>query len=173
VLGAVLFLALMYGPFGGNQTVIRFRSTFQGTKDESYNVRTQNRHFIQPYIYYHPIGGGLGTTGAYGAQVNPGHPLAGFPTDSGYLRKALEIGWIGLFLVVLLYYSIIRAAIRGYFQCTNKRARSIYAAATACMFSFYVAEFAQDAIGQITDMVVYYPMIGIILQLKNYDKEIT
>jgi cell division protein FtsW (lipid II flippase) len=135
-------------------------------------VRETNRKFIQPYIYRHPIGGGLGTTGAYGAAVNPGHELAGFPTDSGYLRKALEIGWVGLLLVILLYYAVIRAGIRGYFQCTNERARLIYAGATACMFSFYVAEFAQDSIGQITDMVVYYPMIAIILQLKKYEKEI-
>jgi putative inorganic carbon (HCO3(-)) transporter len=172
LLGGLVFLAIMYGPFSGNATVFRFRSTFSGSKDESFNVRETNRKFIQPYIYRHPIGGGLGTTGAYGAAVNPGHELAGFPTDSGYLRKALEIGWLGLLLVVLLYYAVIRAGIRGYFQCTNERARLIYAGATACMFSFYVAEFAQDSIGQITDMVVYYPMIAIILQLKKYEKEI-
>ena len=101
-----------------------------------------------------------------------GHELAGFPTDSGYLRKALETGWIGLLLVIALYYSIIRAGIRGYFQCTNERVRLIYAGATACMFSIDVAEFAQDSIGQITDMVVYYPMIAIILRLKDFDKGI-
>jgi len=168
---ALAFLVLLLGPFGGNPTVNRFRTTFSGQKDESYNVREQNRKFVQPYIYHHPIGGGLGTTGEYGSKVNPGHFLAGFPTDSGYLRKALEIGWIGLFLVLLLYYSILRAAIRGYFQCSNPRARLIYAAAAGYFFSFYVAEFAQDAVGQVTDIVVYYPMIALVLQLKNHEKE--
>ena len=172
VFAVIAFLVLMFGPFGTNPTVNRFRSTFSGDRDESYNVRTTNRHFIQPYIYKHPIGGGLGTTGDYGAQFNPGHFLAGFPTDSGYLRKALEIGWIGLFLVVLLYYSILRSAIRGYFECTNERAKLIYVAAAGYMFSFYVAEFAQDAIGQVTDIVVYYPMIALIMQLKKYEKQI-
>jgi putative inorganic carbon (hco3(-)) transporter len=172
VLGGLVFLAVMFGPFSGNATIYRFRSTFSGSKDESFNVRELNRRYIQPYIYRHPIGGGLGTTGAYGAAVNPGHELAGFPTDSGYLRKALETGWIGLLLVIALYYTVIRAGIRGYFQCTNERVRLIYAGATACMFSFYVAEFAQDSIGQITDMVVYYPMIAIILRLKDFDKGI-
>jgi hypothetical protein len=171
-LAVMAFLLLMFGPFSGNATINRFRTTFSGNKDESFNVREINRKAIQPYIHAHPIGGGLGTTGAFGAAFNPGHFLAGFPTDSGYLRKALEIGWIGLVLVALLYYTVIRAAIRGYFQCTNERARLIYAAATGCMFSFYVAEFAQDAIGQITDIVVYYPMIALILQLKNHEKEI-
>jgi putative inorganic carbon (hco3(-)) transporter len=167
------FLVLMFGPFAANPTVNRFRSTFSGNKDESYNTRITNRKYIQPYIYTHPIGGGLGTTGTYGAQINPGHFLAGFPTDSGYLKKALEIGWVGLFLVIFLYYSILRTAIRGYFGCTNERAKLIYAAAAGYMFSFYVAEFAQDAIGQITDVVVYYPMIAVILNLQRHEKEIT
>jgi putative inorganic carbon (hco3(-)) transporter len=172
VFAVAAFLLLMFGPFGGNPTVNRFRTTFTGSQDESFNVRNVNRKSIQPYIYFHPIGGGLGTTGAYGAEVNPGHYLAGFPTDSGYLKKALEIGWIGLFLIVALYYSVVRAGIRGYFQCRNEKARNIYAAATCCMFSFYVAEFAQDAVGQITDIVIYYPMIAVILRLKEFEHEI-
>jgi putative inorganic carbon (hco3(-)) transporter len=172
VFAVAAFLLLMFGPFGGNPTVIRFRTTFTGSQDESFNVRNVNRKSIQPYIYYHPFGGGLGTTGVYGAQVNPGHFLAGFPTDSGYLKKALEIGWVGLFLIVALYYCVVRAGIRGYFQCRNEKARNIYAAATCCMFSFYVAEFAQDAVGQITDIVVYYPMIAVILRLKEFEHEI-
>jgi putative inorganic carbon (HCO3(-)) transporter len=172
IVAVLAFLVFMFGPFAANPTVNRFRSTFSGNKDESYNTRVTNRKYIQPYIYTHPIGGGLGTTGTYGAQINPGHFLAGFPTDSGYLKKALEIGWVGLFLVIFLYYSILRAAIRGYFGCTNERAKMIYAAAAGYMFSFYVAEFAQDAIGQITDVVVYYPMIAVILNLQKHEKEI-
>jgi cell division protein FtsW (lipid II flippase) len=173
VAAGMVFLVLMFGPFSGNPTINRFRTTFTGNQDESYKVRNTNRRSIQPYIYYHPIGGGLGTTGAYGVANNPGHFLAGFPTDSGYLKKALEVGWIGLFLIVILYYCIVRAGIRGYFQCRNEKAKNIYAAATCCMFSFYVAEYAQDAVGQITDIVVYYPMIALILRLKNFEHEIT
>ncbi|HET6252716.1 MAG TPA: O-antigen ligase family protein [Puia sp.] len=173
VFAVAAFLLLMYGPFGGNPTINRFRTTFTGSQDESFNIRNVNRKSIQPYIYYHPIGGGLGTTGAYGAQVNPGHFLAGFPTDSGYLKKALEIGWIGLFLIVALYFSVVRAGIHGYFHCKNEKAKNIYVAATCCMFSFYVAEYAQDAVGQITDIVIYYPMIALILRLREFEYEIT
>lgn len=172
VFAVIAFLVLMFGPFASNPTVNRFRSTFSGDKDESYNVRKTNRKYIQPYMWTHPIGGGLGTTGTYGAQINPGHFLAGFPTDSGYMRKVLEVGWIGFSLVMLLYYLILRAAIRGYFECKSDKAKLIYAAAAGYMLSFYVAEFAQDAIGQITDIVVYYPMIAIILRLKKFDHEV-
>lgn len=172
-LAAGVFAVLMFGPFSGNATINRFRTTFTGNQDESFNVRSINRKKVQPYIYKHPIGGGLGTTGPFGAQYNPGHFLAGFPPDSGYMKKALEIGWIGLFLVMGFYYFVARAGIHGYFASRTEKAKNVYAAATCCMFSFYVAEFAQDAVGQITDMVVYYPIMAIILRLKDFDSEIS
>jgi hypothetical protein len=172
-LALAVFAVLMFGPFSGNATINRFRTTFTGNKDESFNVRSINRKRVQPYIYSHPIGGGLGTTGPFGATYNPGHFLAGFPPDSGYMKKALEIGWIGLLLALILYFYVARAGIHGYFASATDKARNIYAAATCCMFSFYVAEFAQDAVGQITDMVIYYPMIAIILRLKDFDAQIS
>jgi putative inorganic carbon (HCO3(-)) transporter len=161
------FAVIMYGPIYGNQTVNRFRSTFNSTNDESYKVRERNRAFIQPYIYSHPIGGGLCTTGAAGLHYNPSHYLAGFPPDSGYLKKALETGWIGLIIICVLYFVILKNSIRGYFESKNKNIKLIFAACCGCLFSFYIADFAQDAIGQITDTVVYYPIIALTLRLRT------
>jgi putative inorganic carbon (HCO3(-)) transporter len=172
VFAGAIFLVLLYGPFYGNATINRFRTTFTGTQDESFKVREVNRAFIQPYIHSHPIGGGLMTTGAGGLRFNPHHRLSGFPPDSGYLKKALEAGWIGLGLICILYYAILRTGIKSYFQCRNENIRVIYAASISSIFSFYIAEFAQDAIGQITDIVVYYPIIAIMLTLKNSDKHV-
>jgi len=170
IVAGSLFIILIYGPFYGNATLNRFRTTFTATQDASYKVREQNRAFIQPYIYSHPIGGGLMTTGAGGLRFNPGHYLAGFPPDSGYLKKALETGWIGLAIICALYYVIVMSGVKGYFNCNEPRSKILYAAATAAIFTFYIAEFAQDAIGQITDLVVYYPLIAIILKLKYIEE---
>ncbi|MGN6213164.1 O-antigen ligase family protein [Parafilimonas sp.] len=164
------FVALMYGPFYGNATVNRFRTTFNSTNDDSYKVRETNRAFIQPYIYSHPIGGGLCTTGAGGLRFNPSHYLAGFPPDSGYLKKALETGWIGLIFICVLYFVVLKNCIRGYFDTDDADAKVLYAASCAFLFSFYIADFAQDAIGQITDTVVYYPIIALTLKLKDFRK---
>jgi hypothetical protein len=46
----------------------------------------------------------------------------------------------------------------------------MYAAATAACFAFYVGDFSQVAIGQITDVMVYYPLIALILKLKEFDQ---
>ena len=169
VAATMIFLFLLYGPYI-NTTIIRFRTSFMGSDDESYKVRDVNRAAIRPYIHTHPIGGGLGTTGASGLRFNRGHYLAGFPPDSGYLRKALETGWVGLGLICVLYFIILKFGIRAYFRCRDDTHRLLYAACTAAIFSFYIAEFAQEAIGQITDVVVYYPLIAIMLRQYQMDR---
>ena len=170
IITTLVIIVIIYGPFYSNATLNRFRSTFESGKDKSYIVRQMNRKFIQPYIYAHPIGAGLGTTGAGGLKYNPGHYLAGFPPDSGYLKKALETGWIGLIIIMILYFAVSKNVIRGYFRSKNKNIKLIYGASTACIFAFYVAEFPSDAIGQITDIVVYYPLVALILKLKYFDE---
>lgn len=168
VVSALAYVVLMYGPFYGNATINRFRTTFNSTDDDSYKVREVNRAFIQPYIYSHPIGGGLCTTGAGGLRFNPSHYLAGFPPDSGYLKKALETGWIGLIIICVLYFVVLKNCIRGYFDANDPNIKILFAACCAFLFSFYIADFAQDAIGQITDTVVYYPLIAITLRLRDF-----
>jgi putative inorganic carbon (hco3(-)) transporter len=165
----VIFLFLLYAPIQ-NAQVDQFRQTFEAGNDASFNVREVNRKMIQPYIYRHPIGGGMGTTGGEGLELNAGHPLAGFPPDSGYLKKALEMGWIGFGLICVLYFQILKTGIHGYFTCKNEKIKFVFAGCTASIFSFYIGDFTQVAIGQITDIVVYYPFIAIMLKLRNIDK---
>lgn len=164
IICTMLFAVLMYGPYN-NATINRFRTSFSGTKDDSYNVRVINRATKQPYLHSHPFGGGLGTTGPSGKRFTPQHELAGFPPDSGYLRKALETGWVGLLLVCALYFTILRFGVRRYFKARNQQFKMLCAACTSSIFAFYLAEFGQEAIGQVTDIVVYYPMIAILLKV--------
>jgi hypothetical protein len=163
LIGGAIFLVIMYGPFS-NATINRFRTTFSGTKDESYKVRVVNKAFIQPYIQSHPIGGGMGTTGGNGRTYNPSHFLAGFPPDSGYMKFALELGWLGLAIILVLYFNILKNAIHKYFTAKDPEVKTILAATICLFFSFYVAQFAQDSMGQITDIVVYFPLVAITLR---------
>ncbi len=163
----MIFVVLMYGPYN-NATINRFRTSFSGSKDDSYNVRVVNRASKQPYLRSHPFGGGVGTTGPSGKRFTPGHELAGFPPDSGYLRKALETGWMGLLIVIGLYFTILRYGVRRYFKTRNARFKMLCAACTSSIFGFYLAEFGQEAIGQITDIVIYYPMIAMLLKVEKF-----
>lgn len=169
----IVLAVLLFGPGESNGTIRRFRSTFSGTKDESYKVRVMSRAFIQPYIRSHPIGGGLGTTGFAGEVDHPGHYLANFQPDSSYVKRAAETGWIGLAIVCVLYFLTLKLGISRYFRARNEKVKVIACACATCMFAFYIAEFAQVAIGGISDVIVYYPMLAMILRLKNYDQNST
>jgi cell division protein FtsW (lipid II flippase) len=169
-LAAMVFAAALYAPIYSIASLNRFRSSFAGTHDASYQVREMDRAFIQPYIYSHPIGGGLGTTGNVGKSLNPGQPLAGFQTDDGYLRIALEMGWIGLIILCAMNYVILRTAVRAYFRCEDEAIRRIYMAAIGCMFAFTVAELAQEMIGQFGDDIVFFTVLAVILRASNLDK---
>lgn len=165
------FLILMYGPLQSIGTVRRFRSTFIGTQDQSYKVRLEARAFIQPYVRSHPIGGGLGTTGFNGAKEHPGHPLANFQPDGSYVVKATETGWVGLILVCILYFMVMRTGIRGFFKARSPDVKVYYGACLSAIFSFYVGEYTQLAVGGVTDSLVYFPLIAIMLNLKYFDTD--
>jgi len=113
------FIILMFGPFYGGKTISRMRTTFN-SDDPSLNVRDVNRKLIQPYIYEHPIGGGLMTTRPQARIYNPDHVLANFPPDNGYLKIALEQGYIGLIIQMSLLFISLRVGIKNYYRSGSK-----------------------------------------------------
>nr|WP_307735079.1 O-antigen ligase family protein [Chitinophaga nivalis] len=170
VMFLMFFMVLIFGPFHSIGTVNRIRTAFEFSEDESLNVRDKNRQYIQPYIWAHPIGGGVNTSGASGKQYNPEHPLAGFPPDSGYLKAAIETGWIGLALTCLMYFIVLQRGIRGFYQCRSKEFRNIYAASVAAIFIYVVAHYAQVAIGQIPGAFFFYGLYAVIIKLKTFEQ---
>ncbi len=166
---ALLFIGVLYAPIYGNSSLNRFRSSFVGANDESYNVRVIARNYIRPYMLSHPFGGGLMTTNNIGLTMNPGHYLAGFQTDSGYLQLALEIGWIGLTLICIMFYMILRTGVRCYFGSRNAEMKAVYAAGTCALFTYYVGMFAQSTVGGMVDMAFYYPVIAIFLRFNYFE----
>jgi putative inorganic carbon (hco3(-)) transporter len=165
------FLFIMYVPIYSSATLLRFRSTFTAKQDASYNVRERNRQGVQPFIWSHPFGGGLSTTGEMGEKYNPGHPIAGFPTDSSYLNKALESGWVGMAMTLVLYYSTLLYIIRSYFITKNKEFKTFFSASVAFFFSYFIGEITQEAVGVFTNMVVYFPVFAIVLKLRQFSEE--
>ncbi|MGZ3973688.1 MAG: O-antigen ligase family protein [Flavisolibacter sp.] len=166
-IAVLAFLFAMYAPIYSSAALFRFRSTFSSTDDASYNVRETNRQSVQPFIWSHPFGGGLSTTGSMGMKYNAGHPMAGFPTDSSYLNKALESGWIGLILTLTLYFFILRFVVKAYFRSKNQTFKSLFAAFLAFFFATFLAEMTQETVGIFANTVVYFPLLGIAFRLKE------
>ena len=171
IVAVLTFLFVLYAPIYSSATLNRFRSTFSATEDASYNVREINRKSVQSFIWSHPFGSGLSTTGEMGQKYNPGNPNAGFPTDSSYLNKALESGWIGLILTLVLYFFMLQNTIRGYFISEDKEFKMLFAATGAFFFCYFIGEVAQEAVGVFTNMVIYFPIFGLILRLRQFCDE--
>ncbi|MBI3138196.1 MAG: O-antigen ligase family protein [Sphingobacteriales bacterium] len=164
------FAFILYGPIYGNNTINRIRSTFEFSDDASLKVRDENRKFIQPYIYRNPLGGGLATSGIAGLEYNPGHQLAGFPPDSGFVKTAVETGWVGFFLQCLLYFIILQAGVHAFYSARNRFLKMTLLAAVACIFAFVIAQYGQDAIGQVPGCFLFYSFLALVARAKHLDK---
>lgn len=161
------FVFIIFGPIYGNPTIDRIRSAFNFKEDASMKVRDDNRKFIQPYIRNQPLGGGLATSGMSGLNYNPNHILAGFPPDSGFLKTAIETGWIGFTLQCLLYFIILVSGVMTFYATGHKLMKNLILAVTACVFSFIISQFGQEAIGQVPGSFLFYPCLAIIVSVKH------
>ncbi|MBL7856242.1 MAG: O-antigen ligase family protein [Cyclobacteriaceae bacterium] len=167
---AFVFVALVYGPFYG-PTFSRMRSLFNYEEDASMGVRDGKRVRLQPYARENPFGGGLNTAGNVGLRYEPNHPMAGqFDPDSGYLRMALERGWIGLIINFTLYTLVLIYGIHNYHRSNDKEVKIYYAAYMAAYFALTIAHFTQDAMDQKPVVVVIMSSYAIFVRLIEIEK---
>lgn len=168
--GAVFIAFLIVMPTG-NPTLARFQTAFRPSDDPSFNVRKFNQKRIQPYILTHPIGGGLGSTGAWGARFAPQHFLASFPPDSGYMRVAVETGWIGLLIFCILIFNILKMGINNFYRIRNQELRTYCLAMTLVVFALHVGNFPQEAIVQFPNNILFYVAAAILQTAYLVDKK--
>lgn len=145
VFAVIIGGGLFFGPFYGS-TFSRIRTAFSPSEDASMQVREQNRDMIQPYMWSHPIGGGIGTVGVPGGKYHPGHPLAGFPPDSGYMQTVLETGYIGLMIAIWLYFITMAVGVKNYFRAQDPAIKNFYVAYMAAFFAITIGNIAQNAV---------------------------
>ncbi|GAA4841172.1 hypothetical protein GCM10023331_27750 [Algivirga pacifica] len=170
LIGGAFFAVLMVLPIQ-NYHVRRMQTAFSPEKDASYEVRMKNRERIKPFIYSHPMGGGLGTTGVWGKRFSPNTMLANFPPDSGYMRIAVEMGWVGLIIYLILWASITIKAMLGGWKVKDKEMKVIVAAIIASMLPLSVAEYAQDIIGKLPSNLLFWVWIGILFKAIKIGQE--
>lgn len=172
-LAAILLVILINVPTS-NVNLYRFQSAFQPSTDPSYILRKQNQKRIQPYILSHPMGGGLGATGVWGKRFSPGTLLANFPPDSGYIRVAVEEGWLGLLIFCTFMFVIMRTGIRNYYLIENQELKIYCLAVTLIIFAYNLANFPQEALVQYPSNILFYlwvALINITLKLDTKLKE--
>lgn len=168
--GVVFLVAVLLQIPSGNPELVRFQSAFSPTDDPSYQVRVKNQEFIQPYIQTHPFGGGMGATGEWGKKFSPWSPLANFPPDSGYIRTAVEMGWVGLFLQLLMFFIVLYVGIKDYFRIKDKLLKNYALGMLTVIYCLALANFPQEAIGQYPISLLFFVAIAIVNKCRQYDE---
>lgn len=154
-----------------NPTLARFQSAFKPSKDRSFEERAKNQEMIKPYILSHPIGGGLGSVGVWGQRFAPGSYLAKFPPDSGYVRVAVEMGWIGLLLYCTFTFVIMYMGIRYFYLIKDPELKTYCLAMILFIFAFDVGNYPQQAIVQYPSNILYYLAMALLNVLMRLDKQ--
>lgn len=171
LLAGIIMAALVFMPTSNNY-IRRFQSAFSPEYDASFNIRTTNQKKIQPYIISHPFGGGLGATGTWGKRFSPQSYLANFPPDSGYVRVAVEIGWIGLLIFCTLIFIILKIGITNYYKIRDPQLKSFSLAMVLIVFALHIGNFPQEALVQYPTNILFSLVLALIITLPTLDKSI-
>jgi putative inorganic carbon (hco3(-)) transporter len=161
------FIALLIVSPYSPPTISRLKTVFHGTKDPSAAIRDFDRHEIQPYLYHHPMGGGVSTTGYEGLKYNPGHPLINFQPDGGYMWMFAEQGWIGLLLMVIAFFMILYFGVHRFYRISKPELQDYCIAVVVMIFSMAVGQYSQFALN-------FFPMyllgaMVLIIRLKTIE----
>jgi len=168
--GFVFLIFLIFAPIY-NQNIVRFQSAFRPGDDPSFNLRKMNQKKIQPYIQTHPFGGGLGSIGTWGARFSPNSYLSTVQPDSGYVRVAVESGWIGLLIFCTLLFVILINGIRNYYLIKDPELKNYCLAMILIIYALSVGNYPQEAFVQFPTSVYFYLFIALIHITYRIDKE--
>lgn len=159
-----------------NPTLARFQSAFRPSKDASFEERARNQERIKPYILSHPIGGGLGSVGIWGQRFAPDSYLAKFPPDSGYVRVAVEMGWIGLLLYCIFNFVIMYKGIQYFYLIKDPALKSYCLGMILIIFAFDVGNYPQQALVQYPSNILFYlamALLNITMRLDLQQRKLT
>jgi len=174
----ILIGAMFFGLLGigfimkgtSNPVLFRLQSAFiPKHSDDTMQVRFKNQKFIQPMIHRHPVGVGLGSTGVWAKRFTPNSFLADFAHDSGFVRIAVELGWIGLLIYMAFLFTLLRYSVYYYLRVKNQKIRCLYLGFTVVLFQLTLACYPQEVLVILPTSLVFYLITAAVVRLKDFD----
>ncbi len=173
IIGAMMMAILGLGFImkgTSNPVLFRLQSAFiPKHSDDTMQVRFKNQKFIQPMIHRHPVGVGLGSTGVWAKRFTPDSFLADFAHDSGFVRIAVELGWIGLLIYMAFLFTLLRYSIYYYLRVRNQKIKCLYLAFTVVLFQLTLACYPQEVLVLLPTSLVFYSITAAVVRLKDFD----
>ena len=153
-----------------NYQIQRIQSVFKANEDKSYQIRAANRKMITPWILKHPIGGGLGSTGVWGQRFSPGTFLASFPPDSGVIRVAVELGWLGLIIFLLIYLLAFFKGVKGLWKMKNNQHKDKVESILCLLPAWGLVELGQEVAGVFPMSLLFWVFLAVLFVTLKYEK---
>ncbi|MBC6426100.1 MAG: O-antigen ligase family protein [Ekhidna sp.] len=172
ILGIIGLIILAKVPTD-NYQIQRIQSVFKANEDKSYQIRAANRKMITPWILKHPIGGGLGSTGVWGQRFSPGTFLSDFPPDSGIIRVAVELGWIGLIIFLLIYLQAFFKGTKGLWQMKSNAHKDKVESITCLLPAWGLVEMGQEVAGVFPMSLLFWIFLAVLFTTLKYAKNET
>lgn len=157
----------------GNYQINRMRTAFNPTEDPSFLVRLENQRRLKSYMVSRPIGGGLGHGGDKAKKYTPNAFLANVATDSYYVMIWVELGIVGLFLILTIqFYALIKGSLIVMFKLRDKELIAIASAFTCGLAGMMLQGYVGQALTQIPTTTTVYIGYGIVFNSLFLDKQI-
>ncbi len=153
-----------------NDQVRRLRTALN-PEDASLHTRLVNRERLTEYLKGRPFGGGLGSSGAWGAKFSPNTWLANFPPDGLYTRMRAETGWIGRTFYVCMWLYILARGVAVMWKLKSKEDQTIAMAFLAGYAGILMANYGNEVMTQFPVSLMTFLGIPIILSMKYWNDE--
>ncbi len=177
IIGMTLFFLIGSGLMiksTSSAVIYRIQSAFDLSKsDDSVKVRLNNQKYIQPFILRHPFGAGLGATGVWGKRFSPHSKLANFAHDSGFVRIAVELGWIGLILYCAFLFVALRTTIYYFLRVRDPKVKTVYLGLATMFFQLTLGNYPQEALVVLPTSIIFYITLAMSARLKDFDGQWT
>lgn len=152
----------------GSGVIYRMQSSFS-TDDASVQIRLEHQEFVQPFLQENPFGWGLASIGEWGKRFNKDSWMADFAHDSGFIRIAAELGYVGLFLYMLLLAVSMFYMLKYYFLVRDPKIKAFYLGINLAFFILIIANFPQEAIVILPTSLFFNILLAIGIRLKDFD----
>lgn len=157
----------------GNDQIRRMRTAFD-PNDASFQVRLENQRILKTYMASRPFGGGIGHGGVKAQKYLPNAFLSQVPTDSGYVLVWVEMGIVGLLLLLfILFYVIVTSSFRIMFRIRDPILKLKMAALTCGMSGIMVANYGNAVLGQMPTSMLIYISMALLMNMKSFDTKDT
>lgn len=171
IMGISVFIFLKYTKIGNNNyDIARIRSAFD-PNDPSLQTRLNNQKILKAYLASRPFGGGIGSSGAWGQRFAPNAFLSNVATDSWYVVIWVEQGIIGLYLHLLILFTIVgRASYLIMFKLKSEVLKGPMMAMASGILGIMGASYGNAVLGQMPTGIILYISMAFLLNAEHFDK---